>query len=432
MHINVSKTRQFLIFIAFIALFVALSARLLYIQIIRNKFFKGLAEKQHKTFIKLAPQRGTIYDRVERVLAMYLGAPSVYAVPREIDSDEDVSRTLAKELNVERSVIQKRLAKDNYFAWIKRKITPEGEEKIKKLSIKGVYLTSEGQRFYPGNRLACHVLGITGMDNKGLEGIELYYDKELAGEYGWRRSYRDAKKREIISFQSDALPARNGTNLTITIDEVIQHIIEKEVENLVKTFRPKGVSVIAMDPRTGEVLGLANYPWFNPNDISDIKQGSLRNRAIADSFEPGSVFKIVTASAALEEGVVDFDSKFFCENGSYKIGKRILHDYRPHGMLNFREIIEKSSNIGVAKVAARLGRDKLYEYVERFNFGSVTGIDLPGEASGIVRDVSSWGSVDMTTVPMGQGIAITALQLANAISRIANDGLSSPCPFTPL
>ncbi len=256
-----------------------------------------------------------------------------------------------------------------------------------------------------------------------MEGVELYYDKELTGEYGWRRSSRDAKQREIISFQTDGLPARDGNSIVLTIDEVIQHIIEKETENIVKAYKPKGISIIAMKPKTGEILGLANYPWFDPNDISGVNAGLLKNRAIADSFEPGSVFKIVTASAALEEKVVDFDDEFFCENGIYKVGKRILHDYSPHGTLSFREVIEKSSNIGVAKVAEKLGKGKLAQYIEAFNFGNPTGIDLPGEAQGIVRNPSAWSYVDMTTIPMGQGIAVTALQLACCVSTIANGGI---------
>lgn len=355
MHINFSKTRQLFIFILLTSLFVILFTRLLFIQIIRYKDLSRLADKQHKIFVKLEPQRGNIYDRLGRVLA--------------------------------------------------------------------IYLTSETKRFYPGGKLACQVLGITGIDKKGLEGIEFYHDKELKGEYGWRHSLRDAKRREITSLERDVLPARDGNSLVLTIDQVIQHIIEKEIENIVSLYRPKAVSVVAMNPRTGEILGLANYPWFNPNDFPDININFVRNRAISDSFEPGSVFKIVTASAALEEGVVDFDSEFFCENGSYKIGRRTLHDYRPHGTLKFREIIEKSSNIGTVKVAGKLGKEKLCAYIKRFNFGNPTGIDLPGEAKGIMRDVSKWSYLDMTTIPMGQGIAVTNLQLACAVSVIANEGV---------
>ncbi|MBL7155605.1 MAG: penicillin-binding protein [Candidatus Omnitrophica bacterium] len=423
MHINFRKTRHHAVFVIIVSLFAVLFARLLYIQIIRHTHLSDLAAKQHKIFVKLEPRRGKIYDRLNRVLAIYLDTSSIYVVPNEISDKEHAARILAEELGTDQEKLSARLARDNYFAWVKRKVSTATAERVKNLKIKGVYLITEPKRFYPGGKLACHVLGITNIDNVGIEGIELYYDNELKGEYGWRRSARDAKKRELISFETDTLPARDGNSLVLTIDEVIQHILETEIERLIKAYKPKAVSIAALNPRTGEILGLANYPWFDLNDISSASVDSMRNRAIADSFEPGSIFKVVTASAALNEGIVNFDTKFFCENGAYKIGKRTLHDYRPYGTLTFRQVIEKSSNIGTTKVAAKLGKEKLSAYIKRFNFSSPTGVDLPGEVSGIMRDSSSWSYVDMTTIPMGQGIAVTALQLAACISAIANEGV---------
>jgi len=382
-----------------------------------------MARRQHRAFVELAPQRGTIYDAKDRVLSIYLATSSVYAVPEEIKDKKSAAKVLADELKMDRMALLSILEKKKHFVWIKRKIDSDTEEKIKKLAIKGVHLTGEGKRFYPTGKLFCHILGVTGIDNRGLAGIEFYYDAELSGEYGWRHSYKDAKRREIVSFQNDALPARDGTGLVLTVDEVVQYIIKKEIDEIVKLYRPKGVSCVAMVPSTGEILAMANYPRFNPNDLSGINNASLRNSAVTQSFEPGSVFKVVTASVALEEDIVDLDTEFFCENGAYKIGKRTLRDYKPFGTLNFREIIEKSSNIGVFKVANKLGKIKLSEYIDRFNFGSSTGVDLPGESSGITRDVSGWSSVDMTTIPMGHGIAVTPLQLASCISTIANNGV---------
>ena len=423
MHINFKKTRQFCVFIVSILLFSVLFARLFYIQIISNKHLGDLADKQHKIFVKLEPKRGTIYDRRERILAMYMDAASIYAVPKEIADKKGAARALAEEFGADESILLARLNRDNYFAWIKRRIDPVTAKNAKCLDIKGVYITSEPKRFYPGGKLLCHALGMTGVDNKGLEGLELYYEKELGGEYGWRRSYRDAKRRELVSLQDGVLPARDGTNLVLTIDEVIQHIIETEVDAIARLYKPSAVSIVAVAPQTGEVLGLANYPAFDPNEPSLVNARSVKNRAIADSFEPGSVFKIVTAAAALEEGIVDFDSEFFCEDGVYKIGNRILHDHKPHGRIKFREIIEKSSNIGTVKVAGKLGKEKLAAYIKKFNFNDPTGIDLPGEASGIMREPSGWSYVDMTTIPMGQGVAVTALQITSLVSAIANNGV---------
>jgi len=423
MHINFRKTRQVFVFFLTISVFALLLARLVYIQILRNKELIKLADRQHGMFVKLPPRRGNIYDRFRRVLAVYLDTPSIYAVPKEIADKEIVSGILSSELKLDNEELLAKLEKDNYFAWVARKVKRDTANDIKDLGINGIYTIKEPKRFYPGGMLACHVLGLTGIDNEGLEGIELYCERELKGEYGWRRSTRDAKRREVVSLEKAALPARNGRSVVLTIDQVIQHAIESEIEKLAKSYKPKAVSVIAANPVTGEILGLANYPAFDPNDTSGIKTDFVRNRAIADSFEPGSVFKLVTASAALEEGIVDFDTGFFCENGSYRVGKRTLHDYHAYGKLTFREVIEKSSNIGTAKVAGLLGREKLAAYIKKFNFSGPTGIDLPGEAGGIMRDPSGWSYVDMTTVPMGQGIAVTALQLAAAISAIANEGV---------
>ncbi|MFH1593851.1 MAG: penicillin-binding transpeptidase domain-containing protein [Candidatus Omnitrophota bacterium] len=400
---------------------MCLFSRLLYIHIIRRPFLTDLAKRQHNIFVKLEPRRGNIYDRAKRVLAVYLDVASVYAVPREIGNAGKAADIISKNLDLDRGAIESKLGRDNYFVWIKRKVEPGEAEIVRNLDVKGVYLTDEAKRFYPGKTLACHVLGITDIDNDGLEGVELQYNKELKGEYGWKRSMRDAKRRELVSFQSDILPKRDGENLVLTIDEVIQYIVEKEVQDIVGSYRPTSVSIVALDPRTGEVLALANYPAFDPNNVNDTS--ALKNRAISDSFEPGSVFKIVTASAALEEGVVDFDTEVFCEEGTYKVGRRILHDYRPYGNLSFRQVIEKSSNIGTVKVAAKLGKEKMAMYIKRFNLDRPTGIDLPGEVSGIMRDPDKWRDVDMTTIPMGQGIAITALQLATTVSVIANDGV---------
>lgn len=423
MHINFSKTRHFSVLILFSFLFAILLVRLFYIQIISNKRLSDLADKQHKLFIRLEPQRGNVYDRQNRMLAIYLDTPSVYAVPKEISDKESMSALIAEKLKLDKDMLLAKLKKDNYFAWVKRKVDPVTADEIKRLGARGIYITAEPKRFYPGGKLSCHILGMTGIDNSGLEGIELYCDKELKGERGWRLSSKDAKQREVIYFQRDFLPARDGMSVVLTIDEVIQHIIEKEIEELVLRYKPKAVSVVAIDPRTAEIMGLANYPWFDPNDISDSDTGAIRNKAISDSFEPGSVFKVVTASAALEEKIVDFNSEFYCEKGAYKVGRRTLHDYRPYGKLKFREIIEKSSNIGTVKVAGKLGKERLAAYIKRFNFGEATGIDLPGEATGIIRNPSGWTYADMTTIPMGQGIAVTALQLASCISVIANEGV---------
>ena len=282
-------------------------------------------------------------------------------------------------------------------------------------------MLKETNRAYPDENLFCHVIGFTDIDNNGLEGIEHYRHGFLTGKYGWKSSLRDARQN-LISSHGEYLPAREGYSLILTLDEVIQHIVKSEVEDIVRTYKPKSIMIVVIEPKTGSVLAMVNYPDFNPNDYQHFDQEVFKNRSITDTFEPGSVFKIITASAVLEEGIVSTEDEFYCENGEYKVGKRILHDYRPYGDLTFREVIEKSSNIGTVKAAEKLGEDKLYLYIKKFGFGSKSGIDLFGEENGILRPKDTWSYVDMTTIPMGQGISGTALQLADAISVIANGG----------
>ncbi len=422
MHTNFKKKRQLIIFFLFCLAFVCIIFRLHNIQILNYPLFKNKADLQHKILIKLEPERGHIYDTNKRLLALNIDTYSVYAVSKDIIDKEEVASILSPLLNLEKGFLADRLNRDKSFVWLKRKIGDKEAEILGKRKIDGIDLIKETKRFYPNDRLGCHFIGFTGIDNKGLEGLELCYDVFLKGKYGWKNALRDARRGLVHSY-AEYLPPSDGFDLILTVDEIIQHIIEKEIIDIVKTSSPKCVMIIAMDPYTGEILAMANYPNFNPNHYQNVNPSFFKNICITDSLEPGSVFKIVTASAVLEEGLVDFEDEFFCEKGSYKIGKRILHDYRPYGTLTFREVIEKSSNIGTIKAAGKLGEDKLYSYIKKFGFGSKSEIDLPGEENGILRNVSGWSRVDMTTIPMGQGISCTSLQLVNAISVIANGGM---------
>lgn len=369
----------------------------------------------------MEPKRGAIYDDKGRILALNKDIESIYAVSKDITPKEEVSGKLSKALNIDKSLVYNRLKKDKSFVWIKRAIRPEEARLVRAMNIKGIEFVNETKRFYPNDSLGCHFIGFTDIDSQGLDGLELYYNNYLKGEYGWKKALVDAK-RTIIDSSSEYLPPKEGYGLVLTIDEAIQHILEKETSDIAAKYKPKGVMIIAMDPHTGSLLGMASYPNFNLNSASRTAKPFLRNKCVTDCFEPGSIFKIVTASAVLNEHLVKFDDTFYCENGFYRIGKRILKDHTPHGKLTFREVIEKSSNIGTVKAASRLGDRKLYDYIEQFGFGKISGLDLPGEENGIVRDVSTWTYTDMTTVPMGQGISCTPLQLACAVSVIANGG----------
>ncbi|MFH1877450.1 MAG: penicillin-binding transpeptidase domain-containing protein, partial [Candidatus Omnitrophota bacterium] len=418
------RARQYVVFFFLIFLFGLLFLRLFYLQVLSFDRFSDMASGQHNQIIKIEPRRGTIFDRYKEPLAINLEMPSVYGNPRVIEEGdkEKTAGILAEVLDLDKEEVLQRLEKDKAFVWIKRKISPKTADKLKSFDLSGVYFLEESKRNYPNDSMASQILGFVGMDNEGLEGLELMFDGRLKGEPGWRHLIRDARRREVLLNEKESIPPDNGNNIILTIDSVIQYIVEEELERLVNEFNASGASAVVMNPFTGEILALANYPDYNLNAYQDAPREFMKNPVVANVFEPGSVFKIVTASAALNEGIIGLEDKVDCENGEYNVGGRILHDYHKYGVLTFRELIVKSSNIGTVKVAMELGAERVYEYIKKFGFGEKTGVDLPGEVSGINRSPSVWSRSDITTIPMGQGIAVTAMQLACAMSVIANGG----------
>ena len=422
MHSGIFKARQIAVFFFFLLALSILIIRLFYLQVIKHHFYYKLASQQHTVSVEIPARRGTIFDRHMRVLAVNLNSGSVFANARVVRNKREVARKLSYILKLNEDIILQKLARDKAFIWLKRKVSQDELMQVKRLKIEGIEVIQESKRVYPNKTLACHTLGTADIDNNGLEGLELYYNKYLKGEPGWLITTQDAKRKVLESYQYEFIPPKEGLNIVLTIDEVIQNIAERELFKMYQKYNAKGASIIVMDPRSGDILALANFPNYDLNDLGKRSVDAIRNRAINDFFEPGSVFKIVTASAILEEKAAKLDDKFFCENGEWHIGKRILHDHTPHGILTFKEIIEMSSNIGTVKVASRLGPAKMYKYMKAFGFYDRTGIDLPGEVVGINRDVAKWSGVSMYAIPMGQEVTTTAMQLACAISAIANNG----------
>ena len=411
---------MFLLFLAFLILCIS---RLLFIQFFRSSYLVNIAKKQHNLFVELEPVRGTIYDSNLKPQAINLPADSLYVSPNEIrDKDKEVIiRQLSSVLNLSQGYLRDRLYRKKSFIWLARKITPEKSQEIRKLNIKGLGFLKESRRSYPNSYLASHVIGFAGLDNIGLEGVEVVYDKYLKGEAGWAFFLRDARQKKLDIWERMVLP-KDGYSVVLTVDEVIQYIAERELEKAFKTYHAKGASIMVMNPHTGAILALAGRPTFDLNRYTEAGNDQIRNRTICDLFEPGSVFKIVTAAAALEEKKVTEEDKFFCENGSYRVATHTLHDHRPHGWLTFREVIEQSSNIGTTKVAQALGNEVVYRYIKLFGFGSKLGIDLPGEAIGITKEPRFWSKISIAAIPIGQEVGVTTLQLASAISVIANGG----------
>jgi len=401
-----------------------LLSRLFYLQVARSVPLSKIAKSQHKALIELEPRRGAIYDRNMYRLAFNITVDSVFAVPRDMDEKEKpyIARKLASVLEEDTDFILRRLKRKKGFIWIKRKISDKEADQIKALNLKGIELIKESKRVYPNGYLASHIVGFAGLDNAGLEGMELVQDKYLKGRPGFRLTSRDAKRRPLSAKDEKFLEPINGFNLILNIDETIQNIAEQGLDAAFKKYNAKGATIIVMDPYSGEILALVNRPAYDLNSFFNSSLDSHRNRAVTDTFEPGSVFKIVTASCLLEKGLVGLEDKFYCENGQYYIAGHILHDHQPHGTLTFREVIEKSSNIGTVKAAQRLKSDDFYNYIRAFGFGQLTGVDLSGEVGGTTYPPSRWSGTTMTALPMGQEVTVTAIQLACAVSVIANGG----------
>ena len=423
MHIGNYRRKTQAVFLFFVLFLFLCVLRLLFIQFFRSDYLVSIAKKQHNLFVELEPRRGTIYDRDNKPLAVNISVDSLYACPIGMSVKDKASaiKQISSILKINRELLRDKLSRKKYFVWIARKIDPSQAERIRALKLKGIDFIKESKRCYPNSYLGAHVLGFAGLDNSGLEGLELYYDRFLKGKPGWALFLRDARQKKLNLWEK-MIPPQDGFDLVLTIDEVIQYIAERELEKVVKTYHAKGASIVVLNPHTGEVLALANRPTFDLNQYQPSAKDSRRNRAITDVFEPGSVFKIVTASGALEEKKVVEEDRIFCENGAYKVASHILHDHTPHGWLTFREVVEQSSNIGTCKVAQMLGNEVFYKYIKLFGFGNKTGIDLPGEVAGVAYPPSRWSKVSIANIPMGQGISVTALQLANEISIIANGG----------
>jgi cell division protein FtsI/penicillin-binding protein 2 len=338
------QTRFKISAVFFLVLFAIVILRLIDLQIIRHDELTKKAEQQYVVTIELEPKRGDIYDRNMKPLATSLKVPSIYAVPKLISNNQKVvlAKILAKILNEKPQSVFKRIMKDKSFVWLKRKVTQEEAEKIKKIKNPNISMINETKRFYPGGSLVAQILGFCDIDNQGLEGLELHLNSYLGGRAGFRKTKRDARGREVPSMMIKEVPPVNGNNIILTIDEFIQHVTERELDIAFKKWNAKGATAIVMNPNTGEILAMASRPTYDLNQIQSAKTEARRNRAITDIFEPGSIFKIVTAASAYNEGLVKLTDTFFCENGEYYYKyKRVIHDVHPYGQLTFPQVIEK-------------------------------------------------------------------------------------------
>lgn len=411
--------------------FALVALRLVYLQVYQRAALTVRAERQQERVVKLDPKRGTIYDRMGRELAVSLDVDSVYGVPSGIDNPRAVAQQLSRILREDRRGLEQRLAGNKQFVWLSRKVEPGRAEKIRELGNKEIGLRLEAKRFYPKKALAGPVLGFLGVDNEGLEGLELTYDKALRGVSGWVLAEKDAMGRTVFPGGSGfqyRLP-KPGHDIILTIDEVIQHIAEKELDAALASSRAKGGVCLVMNPQTGEVLalsvrsGLNGKQAFNPNEPQRSKPAEWRNRAVTDAFEPGSIFKPVLAAAALEERVVHPLEPIDCSAGKIQLADRVIRDAHENGVLTFTDVIAESSNVGTITVALRLGKERFAKYISAFGFGKRTGVDIPGEISGQLKDYHLWSGVSIGSIAIGQEIGVTPMQVASAYCALANGGM---------
>ena len=422
---NVVKVR--LIFVSSLLLLFAVSliARLANLQITQHKTLLAKSEKQpHHGNLKTYFGRGTIFDRNGNELATNLIVESVFVVPQEVRDRKYTSKVLASALSQNYDRVYKEVSSKKQFAWIKRKASTDEIIHLKKSALSGVRFRSEQKRFYPKRELAANVIGFVGTDDYGLAGIEHTYQEELKGVVYSQPIEQDGRGRNIQSLASLSRSNLGNYDLMLTLDEVIQFTTEYYLKKQVERYKADSGMAVVMNPNSGEIYAMANVPQFNPNNYNKFTPETRKNNTVVSAYEPGSIFKPIVAAAALDKGIAQPQDKFFCEDGSFKIGGRSIGEASGHkyGSLSIQEIIAKSSNIGAIKIAQKLGKDSFYEYIRKFGFGEKANIQLPGVASGLLDKRKNWNEHSLASISFGQDIAVTPLQMVVALSAIANGG----------
>jgi cell division protein FtsI (penicillin-binding protein 3) len=412
--------------------------RLFWLQVVRHKEFVERAEKQQQRTFEVAPRRGVLYDRNLHELAMTVQVDSIYAVPSEIDDKDKqgVAHALAvlvhtdpEDAQTAEQQIFTRLDKGNSFAWVARRVTPEVAARVRDLiksqNLKGIYFQNEFQRFYPDSQIAAQVLGYVGVDDNGLGGLEQKFEPQLHGVPGRMYTAMDARRKVLGSSEHEPEP---GQNLVLTIDENIQFLAEQALDHVMEKTQAANGTVVVQDVHTGQILALAIRPTFNPNQSRHMTPALLRNHAVSDVYEPGSTFKLVTYSAALDQHVAAPDDMIDCQGGQITLAGRVIHDDKADhfGVITVHEALEHSSDVAAVKLALKMGPDNFYKYIRDFGFGSRPGTELPGETRGLLRAPNRWGSSSIGSIAIGQEVAVTPLQLVSMVSTIANGGVYLP------
>lgn len=425
-NVTVRKRLMIAMFVG-ILIFLIIDVRLGYVQFVLGDMLTGQAKGSWSRNIPFEPERGEIIDRNGVPLATNISAPTVYVVPRQVKDPATTSEKLAEVLNIPKENAYRQITQGESIVRIKegRKISHEKAKEIRALGLEGVYIGEDSKRHYPFGSYLSHVLGFSGVDNQGLMGLELYYDKELSGERGSVKFYANAKGERMNDMADDYEQPVDGLDLKLTIDTKIQTIIERELDIAEATYNPDGIIAIAMDPNNGKILGMSSRPTFDPANFQNVPQEVYnRNLPVWSSYEPGSTFKIITLAAALEEGKVDLEKEHFHDSGSVEVAGARLKCWKRggHGSQSFLEVVQNSCNPGFVELGQRLGKDTLFKYIKDFGFGQKTGIDLAGEGSGILFNLDRVGPVELATTAFGQGVSVTPIQQVAAVAAAVNGG----------
>ena len=415
------RERITFLFIVFIVFYFLLVYRLYNIQIVQSNKFKEIAQQEHLTSFSIEGERGNIYDRNLKKLAVNVTVQSLFAIPPKVKNPQETTRKISSILNLKTKDVLDKLNQKRSFVWIKRKLTDTEVAEIKKINLDGLDFLNENKRYYPKNYLASNLLGFVGIDNQGLEGLELFFDKELKGLPGLVILERDASGGKIPLSIKEPTAHRDGKSIVLTIDEAIQYITEEALDKAFQKYKAKAGVAIVVKPKTGEILAMAVRPSYDPNYFDKFSQDLWRNRAITDVYEPGSTFKVVTIATALNERVAKLDDQFYCK-GWMKYNGHIFHDIHQHGSQDLTDIVKNSCNVGVIQTGTRLDEKVFEKSIRRFGFGALTEINLPGEINGLVRSSKDWSKISLASLSIGQEISVTPIQLIMAVSAIANRG----------
>ena len=416
------KPTHRMLIVAGLALFwmIAVFGRLGYLQLIQHSEYMTRALRQQQHTIEITPKRGAIYDRNMHPLAMSVPVDSAFAVPSEIKDQPLAARLISGIIGVRQDELEDRLQSSKTFVWIARKLPPDKADALNKLNLKGLYFQKENQRYYPKRDMAAHVLGFVNLDEKGIGGIESELQNQIGGKAEKILVMADAKQRP---FDGGAAQRERGASVVLTLDEKIQYVAERELAAAIAKTHAMAGTVIVMNPNNGEILALANWPKFNPNNATDYPADTRMNHAVSGIYEPGSTFKLITLAAAFDQGMIRPDEVFDCENGAVYIAGHRIRDHKPFGLLTVSNILAQSSDVGAIKIALRLGAPKFYEYIRAFGFGQRTGVDIPGESRGMLQPLETWQPISIGSTSMGQEVGVTPIQLVTAVSVIANGGM---------